>query len=383
VYTATQDFLFTNDAREQVVTHPLRFQSGYPMHGDILFPGRLGNADTQAGFLMNVGEQMTFNMPTSIVGQVWAYHVKTWENGEWEEDLSDQWTPGDHGATSKQYLCVDAPKYVSFSFNYPGISATGVNYHETITTRLDTGVGTTDGSNSFCQHALPDFAQNVPAVKSVKVLGASIMFTNTSEQISRNGSVAVAQVPCGNSWMNYLGEANLSKLNKERNAVMSIEDGSYVFLKPSSPTDVFSFSKEYTLYNPDSPLQVINLARDPVYETAFFNLIEPCEFIVTNLVIAPSYLGVVSGYWTFAFKCEYNSDDRWRSLQFGNVLPESTEAALALVSAAPQFHKNDFHISDIWKWIVDVAKSVTTGIVKHGPGVLKVASTLAPFLPLL
>jgi len=87
-----------------------------------------------------------------------------------------------------------------------------------------------------------------------------------------------------------------------------------------------------------------------------------------------------TGYWTVRADIEYSSIDQWRSLQMPNVRKDDLERALTLIAAAPQFHTNDFHISDLWNWVKNAAKSVGNAIVEYGPTVLKIATAVAPLL---
>jgi len=363
---------------------PLRLDGGPGFHGSILYPGKLNEADGHAGYWMNVGDNVVLNMLTSLAGEIWVFEVWMWGGGKWVNKFNSNWSPGSGGTTVASYTHDSSPAYIAFSISMPG--GRNVNsYLKTIRLDLSIGSAPDTGQRYYSHLSLPDLDNNIPSVKNVKINGASLMFTNTSNALARNGNVAMAQVPARNSWENYVGSQILTKMNPQRSKVIEANEGAYLFLKPSCIEDVTQFSNAYTLVEPDSSLQpLVDGGTDAEYETAFFKLLEDNEFIVMDLDIP--LVGTTenrAGYWTLAYKVEFNSDDRWRALQIGQIPEADITSALALVSAAPQFHANDFHISDIWNWIKDAASTVVNGIMEYGPTVLKVAGTVAPLLALL
>jgi len=142
----------------------------------------------------------------------------------------------------------------------------------------------------------------------------------------------------------------LSKLNGA--VVLAADTGMYGFLLPSDDSELqyrgVAGSTGTTGAGTGIPLPY------PLSDVADYLM------LVTNITNTAGYQ---QGYWTFAYGCEYETDDTWRRVSLPASSPSDFQDTFAMAGRIPQWHENPMHFNDIM------------GVVKQISGVV---SALAP-----
>lgn len=220
----------------------------------------------------------------------------------------------------------------------------------------------------WCHRPLPDYENNKISVLGVRIISASLMWTNTAALASRGGTLAQWQAPVGYLW-EEIADRGYDYVSSANQAVTrDAAKGGYSFLKPTQASD-FRFI-EGAYYEGD------------VFNDGTFPLVNESEFLVvaTNIPTALDSLGNPrSAILTVAFGLEYRTDDVWRPVSKpGNEL--LFREALMLVKQIDQHYENPLHWKDIWSSIKSGASSVAKAVMKYGPLLVKMATVAAPFL---
>jgi len=74
------------------------------------------------------------------------------------------------------------------------------------------------------------------------------------------------------------------------------------------------------------------------------------------------------------------SEDIWTELRLPNIDPAIAAPAIASIRHLPQFHANEFHLSNVGRWLADKAAMVVNGVLEYGPMILKGAALAAAVL---
>jgi len=378
---AAESITYTNTALLTVPTTnqpayycaTLHSGSGGP-HGGSLYPGRLGPSDPFYGYLANKGDRFTVSVPAAAIGSVLHVTIFQFTAKEWLSINTESMV----GAASVSFDILST-NYYAFSISSPVIG-TGPSF--AIQAQLDLITATVDPAvPCWTQSSLPGLAQNIDTIQNIKFHGISCMWTQTSNMLARAGQIAMMQVPAGSWWGNYVGYSNVTSRNTHVEGNLNADLGAYLFLKPSGIQD-FEYTNEIVPQNQiNNGLNFPNVSGNDPVSNAWFYILPTSDFITIALDIpAPAGSDSRTGYWTARTDIEYSSVDQWRSLQLPTIKKEVLEEALALVCAAPQFHTNEFHLSDLWNWVKSAARSVGTALVDYGPSVVKTAAAVLPFL---
>jgi len=211
-------------------------------------------------------------------------------------------------------------------------------------------------------HHLPDFDNNAPSVKSIRISAASMMYTNDASPLNRQGKIAMIQSPEGSSWTDLVGPFTL--VSELQGAVIkNAEKGAYGFLKPTKEDD-FTAQKFTKCYGPDIVDSCYPLSGD--------------AFLAMTMEVKD--LDGQDGYWTFAWGIEYYTTDVWRTISPPVIAAHDYEAGLEFIKSIPQFHENPTHLSDLWNSIKSAAKTVIGGIKQYGPMVMSGAQMLGSLI---
>lgn len=223
-------------------------------------------------------------------------------------------------------------------------------------------LGSPDGSH-WAHKPLPHYTDIVAASGSIRVVGASMMYTNTADQLTRGGKLAMAQYGGSKSWTELITTFdNFADVQTGTRSVDAV-NGVYGFLKPSGTAD-FEWD------------------QDTVYKQN--NL-----FLRFQLRTAQSFLGVMldvsnpsgrQGVWKMGFGCEMQTQNS----VFIVAPPRATifqfQGAMEKLKKIPQWHENPSHLSDIFNAIKSGAGKLVKGIMTYGPMIMKVASTIGEFM---
>lgn len=360
-YTAAE--IYVRLARmEPVVLNPgpLRSNTDGP-HGFYLWPGRLGLSDPHRGYWVDGGGTIHVDSLSPVGASGIALILKVQDGREWVE-------------VDRKFLVVGTPSN-SFSITAPGYYSVSVMNLEPVSTGgvppqhlFSMSVRCSVVGMRFGHLALPDMEQNFAAVAKGRVNAVSVMITNTTALISRQGQVTGAQLPPGTDWRSYQTYESISGLQNSYND--DAVEGIYGFLKPEDPAD-FTMISEFTALAPG----VSNgLAEMPDLQDAAFIIIPERAFIVAALSteVQTGYTGTL----TMGYQVEYVSTDQWRELTVSDIHSSTLDMAINGIAHLPQWHKNEWHIDELWNDIRSFASNVAQGVVKYAPIAAEVASLL-------
>lgn len=324
-------------------------------HGDRIYPGRIGPADNFRGWLCNNGDSFQIVINTALYPalQVLYAHVKVLNNGQWQ-DVSLFQYGGSTGIVAQAFT---TPKtgYYAVAFSYSGnalIANAGT---------LNIYVGGA-GQSVFGQKTLPSFSTNYSFIDSLRIVGASLMYTNTASPLNRQGQILGLQVPKGSSWIQWTDFGGLAA--DKKTVIMDVLNGMYGFLKPTSADDL-----NMQVYELPDDNAAQNVGNDMV-----FDLYPKSDFLV--VVPQVTIAGGQSGYWTVGAAVEFTTMNQWIELHTSALTHEQLESALDFLSQVPQWHTNSLHWDDIWGAIKDAARDTWSMVKEIAP----IAVAAAPLL---
>lgn len=348
-------------------------------HGQYLFSGRHGLSDQKRGFWLDLGANSTVSVNTTLPGFPPAGLVVTIYRSsgrEWVQEtqgnlLSGGASPGSFTWTPNTYS-----GYFAYTIGYVDPTrAQQVAFSFTITVQhsWNTNCGVCYGHVS-----VPDVQNQFGALDAVRITAVSLMCTNNSAAIQKQGTLCGVQFDKGTLWSDAVDFDHFTSNRKAK--ILPSDNGMYGFLKPLSEQD-FDYLNEYTRSTNGDTKESLHVF--PQLSDAAFIIIPETAYLGIAFDInrpAGTFPTGVTGYWTRAYGIEFLTNDQWRSLSRSNLSPEVLEIALHLISETPQWHENEFHIEDLWNSIKSFANKVVNGVLEYGPTVLKGATMLAPLL---
>jgi hypothetical protein len=220
------------------------------------------------------------------------------------------------------------------------------------------------GQFVMAHQPIPDFPKNVNSVEAIRIIGASVMYSNTESVLERQGSIVAKQIPQEVPWTNFLTSTNnLAALNKS--VKMEIKNGMYAFLKPAKELD-------YTT------IKTVGKNSTGEVNSSGFPLRPDHSYIAMRATITdPSGK---DGYFTVAAGLEFSTLDTWRPTQPPATPSVVYKAAIEHVKDVPQFHENPTHLKEIFGKILSVVNGGISAVRKYGPTVVKTAESLAPIV---
>lgn len=369
VYQATCDVAL--DPAATSVINPGSLSSGTDgPHGFTLWPGRLGLSDPERGYWADEGSKYTVTVITAVPASGLAVIVKRQEGREWIPVIRGILTNAAGGNVFIQNVLTSG--YYSFSLQDlqpANTQAAAVSFSTNLTIELD---GVAGPGIAYGQLSLPDMETNLAAVSRLRVNATSVMITNTTALVSRQGQVTGCQLDAGTDWRSFNTYESITDLHKAAN--MDATEGIYGFLKPSDPDD-FTMLNEFTIAAGNG------LGNEPNLSDAAFIILPTNDYIVAALSVdAPS---AYTGYYTVAYQVEYSSNDQWRRLTAATIPRPVFDAAIVAMGSMPQWHTNEWHFSDLWEDIKSFARNVVEGVQKYAPMAIEAAGMVAPLLALL
>jgi len=214
-------------------------------------------------------------------------------------------------------------------------------------------------ASCFAHLPIPDVFENGTLVSKVRILGASIMYSNKTAALTANGTVAMTQTPKGvnfDDWTNYkkiVGVPNHGEFDAKK--------GIYGFLKPSGEIDYDM--QDFSEYTKD------------VLTWFGYNLVPKSPLLVIFIVVESTDLLEV-GKWTICNQFEYETSSRLVETIVAQGDPDVFRKARIACKSVPQFHENPFHLKDIF----GAATKVADAIVKYAPIAADWAGKISTFL---
>jgi len=215
------------------------------------------------------------------------------------------------------------------------------------------------GGAVFAHRSIVDLDLQGETISTIRIMGVSLMYSNTTAEIYKSGTVALAQVPKPNMWDNYLSLTKITKVSG--NASMNASTGAFGFIKPNDYPDF-------------EMLNFINFDQTGVLTSFEYDVVPKHSFIVLFIAnVAETTGSQQSGRWTISHSLEYLTNNQWIEKKTPRGSKELYEEALSAVKLIPQFHENPFHLSDI----LGVAKKIANTVLKYGPGVMDFAKKVS------
>lgn len=326
--------------------YPLPWSSGVQTHGPKLYPGRKKGSLRSYYYLANgyIAVLNQTNPPTSIGGSLWFLG----ENGS---ELRIDTQPTTITASNVLQWSITVPGYYAIDLATAGTCAFG----GTFTVSQQTG----PGFFTYAHRAVPDLETKAATAQAIKMIGASLMFTNDAGPLNRQGKLAALQVTQNRDWRNYLTYDSLiaSKLNYTNNAV----NGYYGFLKPTEEDDLRFISNNAPIIG--------------VIGNAWFDIDTPSDFLAFNIQVTDP--DGRDGRYRIAAAMEYRTEDRWIDVEEPVIPYTVVQSAMSCACRMPQHHENPLHLDDILNYVKDVGRRLYTGLTETVPKVVEVASKIA------
>jgi len=328
------------------------------LYGPLLYFVRNGTADQNRGFLLSTGFALVVTFLALPPGSTLEVTLNKFDGSTW---FSYQ-TAGATDLAPSVTFNITSTDYYSLSFTSTSAAATGNQNVKVDIYGNGGGTITSPVGMAWGQFTSPTFENVVNAVNSYRVNGSSLMYTNTSSPLYRQGQVVMRQLPTRSNWIDF---NSIDLLNTEQDSgIIQAVDGAYLFHKPVSAEE---FSLTRTFY-PDPSI--------PVYQQDFVTEILPISgpILIGARVTDPNGR---SGYWTPSASIEFETLSQWFETEQVHLASDQLEKALVALTALPQYHTNDFHLSDIWDGIKSFASDVWSGIKEVVP---IVAPLIGPLL---
>lgn len=356
-----------------LITNNLGFQTGAAgkVHGDFLYPGKLGDSDPHRGYLMTINSKMSLTSGTiPATGQNIDYFFLILIGGRWEINQRTAFTGNSVASISVAFTAPCTAYYAICATQTLGAAVSWVTY--TMTIDGNGANGTSVVGAVWSQLATAGVDGSLASVQAARVNAASLMYTNTSSALYRGGQLAMRQLPPQSNWGNYISFDIVSA--QEDSAVIEATIGAYAFRKPTSSVDFDVYSP--TIISPGFMIpptfvqNYISSGGDMAF--TFYPRVSPICMTIRILD--------VNGKQGFFTSCDVLEYTTLNQLIDSETDPATAAAdldeVLSVVAAIPQFHTNDFHLSDLWDAIKGVASDVWGGIKE-------VASVAAPFIPMI
>jgi len=317
--------------------------SSYGPHGPVLPVGKTKGTQYSLVF-MNAEDQITIFFAASA--QPVKARLSIYENGT----VVEHFVAAQQGAGTVS-LTLDASKpgyylvevvapVTPFEMTVQGMSLYGL------------------GNSCFNHRMVKDLENKLFSVKTARILGQSIMYTNSSPIIDKGGKCTMYQLNGGEDWLDFALKGYVYTSNANKAGKMTVEKGMYGFLKPSSPDD-FNM-RNFAGYNLNGQL-----------ETVWFDLDSTTQYIVFNSNILDEKGR--DGYFTFCTSIEFKTEDQWHEQKVSDQNNLLFERSMSLIRDLEQYHENPFHMKDIMAG----ARNVVAKILQYGPKVMEIAKLLA------
>jgi hypothetical protein len=213
----------------------------------------------------------------------------------------------------------------------------------------------TDNTAVMAHRAIPFFSDNYKAIEASSIQAASVQYTNTSSVLDLEGDVTACQLPRDTWWTTIARDPPLLK-TFEQSVTLTAKDGLYAFIRPANISD-FDFRMSFTVENGELLDSYYRILPD-----------RPLMAVLTDISDPEGRFG----YYTVAYKIDYETLDPWRAVERPTVSAELLSEIVRLTSQVPQVHCNPLHAQEIWDSVNNTVKTVSN-----------VANAVKPFLSLL
>jgi hypothetical protein len=217
-------------------------------------------------------------------------------------------------------------------------------------------------ANAYWSHqTMPFIDTNAASVDGIKVVGLSVLWTNTSPAMYKNGEIGMLQLPSTEQWPNYNNYGVLSDIQDA--VTLPAANGGYIYRKMQQAKDLdFKIFEEN--YNPGTS-----------YTDAYWPLERDADFLAVA-----AYVPVNTGQSAkikVSYHVEYRTTDVWRDTEYPDISPAAVEQALLLISRCQQAFENPTHLSQLWDFFKDSIKGAYHLVKEAAPFMMTAAKIAA------
>lgn len=342
--------------------------SAYQPHGKLWFAGRADGDILRRFFWIDapVGgglTTLTLVFANMAVGASCCLSIDAWQqDGSIVYDFAQGTAANAGSLTSTLTMLGGGSNYYSFNIlcltsatSGPAFVAGFVNLQLTLNATC----------SSYEHHCVPYYETNFGSTDGIRVEAMSMMYTNTAQEIYKNGEITCYQAPQDTYWTDFAGlaSAGLTRLNASQGKViMEAKEGMYQWLQFTQPSD-FQF-------------QTYVSTKDGVLYDSFWPLDNKSAYLVMYIQV-PINTGS-AGYFTIATGMEFQTTDPWREVDFASMTEVEWNLALNSCRNIPRTASNKLHLNDIGRALGAIAKSLTQGVLNYAPHAMRIANSVLP-----
>lgn len=324
-YTYQSDWftMVTGPVENHLPGVPLNyFQGGQPIHGESLFPGA-DDSRERYYWWCNEGDTFILELQAALTGNFSSAEVYRWGDA-FGNDAEPVGTPVTNFGLGVTNLTVGILTAGYYTFTLFSPITAMVGFSGTYRVKINRNFGS--ALMGWGQRGSPNIESNFTAALDIRHVAASLMYTNTSAVLNRDGYAVAKQMQEDVLWTEVAGALGSDPMSviAQYKDIYSVElvEGIYGYLRPVNFKDFDLFSAQHIYVNSASTIN-----------SACFQLNNDSEY----LAIVVSAATGRQGYWTVVDGLEYSTNDQWRNTHIPLVRPGAWEEALAVCSRADQW----------------------------------------------
>jgi len=348
------------DSKEVLFGSPTFALTGldFQPHGPAVFPGT--TTKMPAGFYwFNAGDFFQIHLQSyTFTGstQGLTIIVYKWANGEVNEYT--RFSTFSNSSTDDILSAIDEGGIGG----YYGLGFVWEEYHTGDVCSLKVYFG---GSSTcvFAHRSIPNLYSNLASCPEMRINAVSMMYTNDSAPLVKQGKVVGLQLPYERQWYDICGSSKGAFnfiSNLQDSCMMPVNNGFYSYLRPRKVEDFdMRNTAEIVLSN------VVHCSWDMDAKS---------DYLGMSIAITPD--DGKDSYFTFCFGIEYVTTDVWRQTGVPKIDPQVFDKAMHSLYRVPQYYENKTHIGEIFERIKKYAQIAGKAIVEYGPGAIKLVGSM-------
>lgn len=331
-----------------IAMHPLPIaylacsSTGAP-HGPELFTGSIRNYSEQAFIWVGVGDTITITPSASATFVIDIDRVPNPDSKAAMTEKVTQLAWSSESAAKTYTATTSTFGYMTLLYS----STPGA----TLSVKLTVAAG-----DVLCHIPVPNALSHTLWLNDVRMLGASLLMSNTSEKLVKNGTSHAITVQDARPFYTLKGPNTIS--TEYGNWQYPAEDGIYSWLKPSA--GAFDFNC------------VVETNSTGVVTDTNFALDSGCYYNAHSITVTNT--GGLNFMTALHWNLEFNTNDPWAQLDYCDISVETVDKVLQLASRHPSFTHNPIHVKDIVKFVGNTVRALRT----HSGLIGKVLRTAFP-----
>jgi len=309
----------------------------YQPHGPWLYAGSDGG-ESRFWWVDCSAASSTITLAGTTSGTA-NFQLKSWNDGTVTRQAGTSLT----SSVSTSAITITQSGYYSLEYNS--------------STATDTFQITISGVGPVWAHRAVNLsAPKLASINQVRMVGVSMRYANRAAELAKEGMIYPLQLPKGDNWMHYVGNAGGLTLASLKSEPRLAVNGCYGFLKPTGERD-FEPTKDFEV-NPAGVLV------DSCYP------LEPTSGILGFQIQIPDVTGRV-GELIFKYSLDFETTDPWVNTAYAADAVQPFDDAVGLIKKIQQFHDNPLHFAQIIDGIRQGIKTGAGFINRIAPTVLR------------